>query len=223
MINSAVVQLIRKDMDLNKKFIAPVTLAGLFSIALTAFSDLGYFVGSLLFITTIVAFGIMLVMYGLAQERDKQIHLFVLSLPITARDYYVSKVMSILLCFLMPWFVCAIAIVLAILTLGSIPDGALAYSVVVLLYFVCNFCLFLSIVLSTLSEKIMISAIIGTNICITLSLQLFTHVPALGDALEVDRIVWSPVVSMIVLAELLFCVLCLWTALYLRERNKDLV
>lgn len=223
MINPVITQLIRKDIDLNKKFIGPVTVAGLFSIALTAFSDVGYFVGSLLFITTLVAFGIMLVMYGLAQEREKQIHLFVLSLPVTARDYYVSKVVSTVLCFLAPWFVCAVAVVLSILTLDSVPDGSLAYAVVMLLYFVCNFCLFLGIVLSTLSEKVMIAAIIGTNICITLSLQLFTRVPALGDALEVDHIVWSPVVSMIVLCELLFCVLCLWTALYLRERNKDLV
>ena len=222
-MNPVITQLVRKDMDLNRKFIVPVTLAGLFSIALTAFSDVGYFVGSLLFITTMVAFGIMLVMYGLAQERDKQIHVLILSLPVTAHQYYLSKVISSLLCFLMPWLVCAAAIVLAILTLDTVPDGTLAYTVVMLLYFVCNFCLFLAIVLSTLSEKIMIAAIIGSNICITLSLQLFTRVPALGDALEVDQIVWSPVVSMIVLAELLFCVLCLWTALYLRERNKDLV
>src|SRR5690606_34888557 len=163
------------------------------------------------------------VAYGIAQERDRNIHLFVLSLPVTAEEYYVSKSIAALICFLVPWAICAIVAIAGILMLESIPHGVLAYVTVMLLFFVCNFCLFLSFVVSTMSEKFIVAAIIITNIGITLALQLFTRVPALGDYLEVDQIVWSPVVSMIVLIELLFCVICLWTALSVRKRNKDLV
>src|SRR5690606_7824164 len=138
-------------------------------------------------------------------------------------EYYVSKITAALICFLVPWSVCAIATVAGILMLESIPDGVLAYVTVMLLYFVRNFCLFLSIVISTMSEKFTVAAIILTNIGIALALQLFARVAVLGDYLEVDQIVWSPAVSIIVLVELLFCVLSLWTALSIRKRNKDLV
>src|SRR5690606_36654083 len=124
---------------------------------------------------------------------------------------------------MVPWSGWAISVIAAILLINDLADGALAHAVVMLLYFVCNFCLFLSIVHTTISEKVMIATIILTNVGITLSLQLFARVPALGNYLEADQVVWSPAVSMIVLAELLFCVLCFWTSLRIQKRKKDLV
>lgn len=223
MMDTQLKTLILKDLDLNRKFLPAVFAAGLLSMAVATLSDFAFFVGSLLFITTLVAFGIMIVMYGVAQERDKKMHLFVMSLPITYTQYTIAKIISMLICFAVPWAFLFVILVAAILGFESVHNGALPYVTLVMLYFLCNFCLFLSVVMISSSEKIMVSAILVTNVCITIALQALARVPSISQTLETDQIVWSTTVLLLVLAEFILCLLCLSAAVYSQQQKTDLV
>ena len=59
----------------------------------------------LIWLTTIVAFGVVLAMIAIANERKERTLQFVLSLPLSHGDYVRIKVIGLLLCFLVPWFV----------------------------------------------------------------------------------------------------------------------
>lgn len=223
MMNAQLKQLVLKDLDLNRKFIPAVFGAGLLSMLIASLSEFAFFVGSLLFITTLVAFGIMIAMYSVAQEREKKIHLFVLSLPITAAQYTLAKVISSVLCFVVPWAFLFATVVIAILGLDSVKDGYLPYVTLAMLYFLCNFCMFLAAMIVSTSEKLMISAILVTNVCITVALQAFARIPSIALTMESEQIVWSPTVFWLVFAEIVFCILCLAAAVISQKRKTDLV
>lgn len=223
MMDAQIRQLIIKDLDLNRKFIPAVFAAGVVSMAIAAISEFAFFVGSLLFITTLVAFGIMLCMYSVAQEREKRTHLFLLSLPITSAQYTLAKVISLLICFALPWAFLFLIVVAAIVGFDSVKDGYLPYVTLVMLYFLCNFCLFLMVIIVSSSEKVMITAILVTNVCITIVLQALARVPSIAQHMESEQIVWSPSVLMIAFSEIVFCILCLAAAVYRQKQKTDLV
>ena len=62
-------------------------------------------IGMLIWLTTIIAFGVMLAMLGIANERKERALQFVLSLPLSHGDYVRTKMLGLMLCFLVPWIV----------------------------------------------------------------------------------------------------------------------
>lgn len=221
MISSVVKTMVRKDLDLNRRFIPGVVAAGLLSIAATAFNDIGFIIGTVLYITTIVAFGLLLGMYGIAQEREKKIHHFILSLPVTPVDYVVSKIISSLLCFALPWAFLTVLITVLIVSLDSVSNGTITFMLVMQFYFLCNFCIFLSVVLLTSAEKWVVTAIIVTNMSITIAINLFSRVPSIARNMDADTVVWSADVLAILVMEIAICVLVLLTAVVIQKRRKD--
>ena len=63
----------------------------------------GLNIGILLFMTTVIAFGVFLPMLGILKERLDRSQLFVLSLPMSAGAVLVAKVRAALIAFLVPW------------------------------------------------------------------------------------------------------------------------
>ena len=59
-------------------------------------------IGALIWLTTIIAFGVMLAIYGVMNERKEHSLQFVLSLPLSVSDYVRAKLLGLLLCFLGP-------------------------------------------------------------------------------------------------------------------------
>ena len=54
-------------------------------------------------LTSIVALGVFIAIYGIMTERKEKVALFVLSLPISTTQYTAAKVVSSLIAFLGPW------------------------------------------------------------------------------------------------------------------------
>ncbi|OFE13133.1 hypothetical protein PHACT_08265 [Pseudohongiella acticola] len=218
MISPVIAQLIKKDLSLHLRFVPVVVVAGVISLAAAAIDGI---ISSVMYITTLVAFGLLIGMYNVAQERDKQIHLFMLSLPVTALQYTLSKTLSSLLCFLLPWTILTAMTVVAILAIDAVPDGLLPFTLLMQLYFVANFCVFLAVVLTTSSEKVVISTIIITNMSITLIINLLSRLPAIAQTMETDVILWSPAIVAILLAELALCVVPLLLAVAMQNKKLD--
>lgn len=223
MINARVKQLVIKDLDLMGRFIPVAVIAGLISMVIAAFNEFSFFIGTLLFITTLAAFGIMIAVYNIAQEREKKTHIFILSLPITAAEYTLAKIISSLICFIVPWAILFAMVIAAIIGLDSVMNGYLPYATLVMLYFLCSFCFFITIIIAYPSEKAMVCAILLTNIMITVVLQGLARIPAIAATMQTELITWTPVVIGIALIEVTLCVLCIATAVYIQNQKTDLV
>ena len=164
-------RLVAKDLYLYRWMIAGALVASVGSLVVASVSagdgvTTGLNLGMLLYITTIIAFGIFVSMAGILKEHQDQSRLFVLSLPISAAQYSAAKVCSAVIAFLGPWLLLTVGGVVATALSGR-PSGAMPYFVVMMTFLLLNFCLLLAIVVITLSESWAIAGILMTNVSVT--------------------------------------------------------
>jgi len=147
----------------------------------------GFSVGSLTWITTIVALGVMLALYGIQNERKENSLLFVMSLPLSIFDYVRAKQVGLAICFAIPWSFSCGAAVLLVVAHPDVPDGLLPYVVLLSVFMLTNFSIVLCGALHATSEAIMTAVIIVTNMAITLFMFL------LGGLGEISQHMWGAV------------------------------
>ena len=96
-------QLIAKELYLNRWLMIGAVIGGLLAVYVASTSTMGFNIGALTWLTIIIAMGVVLPLYGVHQERKDRALLFALSLPLSGVDYMRTKMMALMLCFLIPW------------------------------------------------------------------------------------------------------------------------
>lgn len=220
-------RLVAKDLYLFRWLILGTLFAGVGSLALSSFvggdgETSGPNVGILLFMTTMIAFGIFLAMYGILKERQDKTQLFVLSLPVSAAQYSNAKVWAALVAFLVPWSALTAGVV-ALTALSGEPEGGMPFFVVMMTFFLVNFCLLLALVVISKSELVAIAGILITNVSVTLFLVQVGRLPGVAEHRQGAVAVWSPTILAVLGVELAVILLSLALAFYLPSRKKDFV
>lgn len=223
MKRSIMTRLVLKDVYMNRMFIVGSLFAVLLSLFIATLSETGFTIGGLTFITTMVALGIFVAMYGVVRERENKSWLFVVSLPISAMQYYVAKLVAAMISFLLPWALSLLATVLVILWVDSLPNGLLPFFVLLMLFFFHNFAIFLAVALVTKSEAWIGATIVITNTSITLFLFFINSLSSIQENIEGPVAVWSPEVFAVMSYELAVIVLVLGFALFVQSRRHDFV
>mgnify|MGYP001558662857 CR=1 FL=1 len=224
---SIVGRLVAKDLYLYRWLITGALVGGVLSLVLSHFSEgdnvsTGPNVGILLFMTTIIAFGIFVAMFGILKERQDKSQLFVLSLPVSPAHYFAAKTWAALLAFLVPWVVLTVGVV-ALTALSGQPQGPIPFFVVMMTFFLGNFCLLLALVVNTKSELAAIAGVLITNVSVTLFLVQVGRLPGVAEHRLGAAAVWSPAILTVLGVELALILLSLGLAFYLPSRKKDLV
>jgi ABC-2 type transport system permease protein len=217
---SIVGRLIAKDLHLFRWLILGAVVAGVASLALSTVVPgdnvtTGLNLGILLFITTIITFGIFIAMVGILKERQDRSRLFVLSLPVSPAHYAVAKVSAALVAFLGPWLVLTGGVVLLNL-LGGDPGKVPAF-VVMMTFFLANYCVLVAVVAITLSEVWAIAGILVTNTAVPVFLAW------LGGLPQAAATAWSPAILSILAVLVGVILLSLALALTLPARQRDVV
>ena len=132
-------KLIAKDFYLNRWLIIGSTVAGLAGLLIAAEGKVRFNIGMLIWLTTIVAFGVVLAMFAIANERKERALQFVLSLPLSHGDYVRIKVVGLLLCFLVPWLMLSAGAVALIAVMPNLPDGLLPFAVLLCGFLLANY------------------------------------------------------------------------------------
>lgn len=223
MSSSVVTKLILKDLYLSRAIIIGGVVAGLVALAIAVTSRIGFAVGGIMFISSIVTCGILVAAFSVSGERKEKALLFALSLPISTAQYARAKLTSVLLGFLIPWVLLTGAALLCITVLDYLPQGMLVYALVVQCFFLALFCLFMVILLSTTSEGWMAVGIVGLNLSISffmMGLGALTSIPKNASAAVP---VWSAQVFTILGCEAAAIVLAFVLILYFQSRKRDFV
>lgn len=221
MSRSIVGRLVAKDLHLHRWLVAGAVVAGVASLAISTVVpgdnvSTGLNFGILLFVTTIITFGIFIAVVGILKERQDRSRLFVLSLPVSPAQYAVAKVAGALVAFLGPWLVLTGGVVLLNLLGGGDP-GKNPTFVVMMTFFLANYCVLVAVVVITLSEVWAVAGILVTNTAVPVFLAWLGGLPAAAAT------AWSPAILSILAALVGVILLSLALAFTVPARRRDVV
>ena len=222
MSTSVITRLILKDFYLQWPLLAGSLVLGFAMLAIALFGGgpITFYVGSVSFICVLILLNVFLVGSTVAQEKKDKVMLFVLSLPVSTTQYAVSKLVSNLIAFLVPFCLMGAAAVLVI-GLTPIPHGLIPLILAVMMYVCLYFCIFLSVALagdSVLWNTIVL--ILGNTLLSFLIAWLLSR-PSVALATKGPVAVWSPEILAALAVEIFGSLLALAAALLIILRKKD--
>lgn len=217
-------RMVWKDFQLHRGQIAATMAIGAASLAVLPLKrESAAVVGVTALFTTLVVACSMLPASNILNERKKQNLPFLMSLPISFRQYTTAKLISTVGMFLTPWLTLAAAALLLILQQGIFPHGAIPLALVVLLLPLVGLCIITAGTLVGETEGWSIGATIACNSSYGLIWYFVTQTPSLMRELPGNRAVWSPAVVTLLASELGAIVAILALTYFLQSRKRAFV
>ncbi|MGH9647935.1 MAG: ABC-2 transporter permease [Bryobacteraceae bacterium] len=224
MSNSVTRALILKDWALQRTFILLSIAGGVIALAvLQVKNDTAFMVGAVWFFVALILLATMVPMANVINERKKQNLAFLMSLPLSATQYGMSKFVSSLGMFLAPWAVLVIAASTSILSHREVPHGIIPLMLILFVMPLVGFCFVAGAALIGEGEGWAIAATIVCNSSYGLAWTLIIRNPVINGALKSPVAVWSSPVRMILGGEVAAIVLILAITFYVQSRKRDFV
>lgn len=222
-MNFAMVQrLVYKDWYFNRWAIAAMVVAGFLGLVPIAVGGTGaFYAGSILLISALISVGIQVVFTTVLYERDHQTLAFVMSLPVSAREYTTAKLVANMAIFVGAWVTLVVGAVAVIAGRPAIPDGLIPFTVVVLFQIFVGYVLLLAVALARESQAWAIGGIVVGNFLLQGVMYWISHVPEVAADMKGDAIVWHHPIPALLGAELVAIVLVLALTYYLQSRKTD--
>jgi hypothetical protein len=215
-------KLVAREFYMHRWLIGGGIVAGLASLAVVGSGGVMRFnIGFLVWLTTIVALGAVMAMFGVASERKERVLNWVLSLPVSHGDYVRIKVVALLLCFFVPWAVLSGAAVALIAAHPHLPDGLLPSAVLLCVFMLANYSLVLCSALHVHAEGPMTLVIIVHNIAITLFIFMIGAIEDLQRYMQGPTAVWNSAFWTVLAVELAFFALMLCIPYFVAARRRD--
>lgn len=222
-MNPLMRQLLAKELYLYRWMLVGATAAGLVGIAIAATGEAGFSIGFIVWVTAVIALGVMLAMFGVASERKERSLLFVLSLPLSPADHVRAKLLGLLGCFLLPWLALSGAAVALVLAMSGIADGLLPYTVLLCVYLLLNFAIVLSAALHIHSEAGMGAVVVLTNMAVSLFMTALARTPAIGAHMQQPDPAWNAMFWGVLAAEVAATLIALSLPLFFAARRRDAI
>ncbi len=221
MSTSIVWRLIAKDLYLYRWLIGVALAVGLASLFIPRFGEGPNSLTLIFLLTSVVALGIFIGIYGIMNERKEKSLLFVLSLPISPLQHTLAKAAAALIAFLIPWSILTATIVGLTLAFDPPPDGMLPTSLTMMGFFLANFCVLIALALIAHSESWAVATILATNISVSLYMTTVPGLAGIREHLDGPIAVWSPTILAVFGLEAIVIVLALAALFLVQSRKKD--
>jgi ABC-type transport system involved in multi-copper enzyme maturation permease subunit len=217
-------KLIAREFYMHRWIIGGSILAGLAGLAVVARGGhMNFNVGFLIWLTTIVAFGVVVAMFSIASERKERVMNWVLSLPVAHGDYIRIKVLALLLCFSVVWFILSGAAIGLLVALPALPDGMLPFAVLLCVFMLGNYAFVVSSALHVHSEGPMTLVIIVHNIAITLFMFALASIDEIQRYSQGPAAVWNSAFWTVLVVELAVFLILLALPFLIAARRRDFV
>ncbi|KQV53280.1 hypothetical protein ASC95_11030 [Pelomonas sp. Root1217] len=220
-MNAITRKLVAKELYLYRWLLVGATAAGYAGLVTAASGEIGFNIGFIVWLTAIIALGVMLALFGVASERKDRSLLFMLSLPLSPGDYVRAKLLGLLVCFLLPWALLSAGAVALILAMPGIADGLLPYAALLCAFLLLNFALVLCAALHIHSEAAMGGVVILTNMSVSLFMMGVGRIPAVGQYMLAATPVWNATFWQLLAAEAALTLLALSLPLFSAARRRD--
>lgn len=216
-------KLVAKELHLYRWLLVGATAAGFAGLLSAASGEVGFNIGFIVWLTAVIALGVMLALFGVASERKERSQLFILSLPLSHRDYVRAKLLGLLACFLLAWAALSAGALALIVVMPGIPDGLLPYAMLLCIFLLMNFAVVLCGALHIASEAAMGGLIILTNMSVSLFMMGVGRIPGLGQHMQAPAPVWNTPFWLLLAAQLAATGLALALPLFNAARRRDVL
>ena len=222
MSQSIVGQLVLKDLRLASPIVAGTLVLGVLSLALSPWSAVAFFVGGSVLIVALILLNIMLVTSSLMTERKEKTRVFMLSMPVSTTQYFVSKLISSLIAYLVPAALLTIGGVLLLLA-TPLPDGFIPLFVATSVHCLLYFCVFLAFALVTDSQGWITTVIVCGNVSLSFLIPGLINLSSLGPNLPAEAVVWGSDVVALMGAEGVIAVAALAISFVVDSKKTEFV
>jgi ABC-2 type transport system permease protein len=214
-------KLIAKELHVYRWLIVGGVAAIIVSLLVCALGKTGFSIGSLAWLTTIIALGVMLSLYGIMNERKEQSLPFVLSLPLSIADYVRAKMLGLALCFLVVWLTASVGALLLIFTVDSIPDGLAPYAVLLCVFMLANFSVVLCGTMHAQSEALTSTIIVVTNMGVSIFMFTIGPLPGIQKSMWQAVPVWNATFWTVLGCELAVLAIASAIPFFVAARRRD--
>jgi hypothetical protein len=218
-------RLVWKDWYLNRAAIIAGLAAGIVTIAAVAAahgSQMAVIIGIIVLVMILIGIGAMQ-MATIVNERKLQTLPFVMTLPISYKEYTASKIVGSLLIFLVLWTTLVAAMVLSILFLPGFPHGLIPFVVIMSVEMLMSTSLITAVAVTTESQ----GWTVGVTQVGALSLNVIgwsiVRFPGIGQTMTSPDVHWSTTATVLLLTELAIIALMLGAAFFVQSRKRDFV
>lgn len=224
MRGSVVWHLILKDLRLHRMQVL-ITIAGaIVALAVVQIrSEVPAVIGAIWFFIALILLASMLPSSNVINERKKQTRAFLMSLPISGRQYATAKIASTFGMFLAPWLALVAAAVLLIETRTGFPHGMIPLTIVLAGLTLVGFCVSASTAIISESEGWYIASTVVCNSSYGIVWYLISRIPAVQHETGGPVAVWSSTMLEFLGAEFAIVALCFGLTLFLQSRKRDFI
>lgn len=222
-MNIVIRKLIAKELYVNRWFVAGGACSGIASILIASLSKTGFNIGALTWLTTIIALGVMLALYGIMNERKEHALQFVLSLPLSIAEYVRAKMLGLTLCFLIVWLVSSAAALLLVFVKADIPDGLAAYVVLLCVFMLANFAVVLCGTLQSRTEALTSAVIVVTNMGVSIFMFTVGPLPGIEKFMWAAAPAWNSTFWTVLGCEIAVLVIAFALPFFLAARRRDFI
>ena len=218
-------RLIGKDWYLNRAAILASLIASLAVLGVVAAmhdSQIALILGIIVLVTILIGMGALVMMSPIAERRQQTLP-FVMSLPISYREYTTAKILGSLLIFLMPWTAIVGAMLGTILLAPGFPHGLIPFVVIMSVEILMSTCLITVVAVTTESQ--------GWTVGITqvgaLSLNgigwWIVRFPDIGGTMKDATVRWSSTATVFLAAEFAAIALMIAITFFIQSRKNDFI
>jgi ABC-2 type transport system permease protein len=215
-------KLIAKDWYFQRSSLIGFLLFGVVLVFLLGIpGEIWFAIGGIGLITLVITVGALMVSATIVGERSSQTLVFLMSLPISMREYTTAKLLGNFLIFFVPWLVLLVATVLVITTRSNLPDGLVAYALLVLVRLLINYCLSLCAALTTESQAGVTVAILVGNLALQAFFLLVPRIKEISTVIAGSSVAWNQALSAVLLLQVGVIVVLLIGTYLLQMRKTN--
>lgn len=219
---SIVPQLIRKDIQIMKAPALWWWLGGIAAVVTTMTTGI-FLLGMILFVTCMAGAGMHTAVMTVVEERREQTLPFIMSLPITVREYTSAKLVANLTIFSAVWLTLSGASLVVFIGPEGMPDGAFPFVIIVLVGIFLAYTLVLTVSLIAETVGAAIASTVGANILTQLFLWWVVSLEGISASVEGDVAVWNGTALTVLAGQLLTIVALIGVTYALQARKTDFI
>lgn len=221
-MNTAMVRrLILKDWYLNRWMILGSIPAGLAALAIILTgSKAAFLISIILLCFVILGIGAQLVVVTTVNERKEQTLAFIMTLPVSWREYTTAKILANLVIFLVPWLVITAGAIGILLIPGS-PHGLIPYTALMAVEMLLTTTLIITAGVITESQGWVTVGIVCSSLGVNLLGYVFAHIRGITPEMWGVPLRWTTTATTLLLAEFLAVAGLLALTFFVQSRKTD--
>ncbi|WP_234571265.1 hypothetical protein [Rhodohalobacter sp. 614A] len=225
MTDSMIYKLIQKDLKINQ---TPILLWSLPAVAgiLTANLIPGLVaanIGFCLLASAIIGAGIHMVTHTVLFDHLKGTHIFIMSLPVTFKQYTLSKLLVNIGVFYVMWALLSAVCIYVTFSQGILPMGSLPMMCMVLLSVLPLYSLILSVCIITQSIGYTVVTAVTSSFATPAYLWAVVYWDSVGTYVWGNQAVWNITVYSIMIAQVLIAIIIPVLTVMIQFRKKDFI